>query len=161
MILLLIEVHWEDIPEEKTNVFIKSPHLKPSGKEFKEAKLSNCFSADSLPVESAKCLRLGDHQTEFKMSTKPLLKFYCALSTGKESAETELLNWLLWNPFQLGSNVDFLGKHSFFFWNVFSWNTVQGEQNPMSVLFPGEERLLDRVSSTQNNVLLNRFWLFK
>ena len=48
-----------------------------------------------LPVESAKCLRLGDLQTEFKMSTKPLLKYYCALSTGKESAETELLDWLL------------------------------------------------------------------
>ena len=34
-------------------------------------------------------------QTEVKISTEPLLKFYCALSTGKESAETELLNWLL------------------------------------------------------------------
>ena len=76
----------------KMFVFTKSPHLKLAIKDFKEA---NCFSADSLPVESAQCLRLGDHQTEFKMSTKPLLKFYCALSTGKESAETELLNWLL------------------------------------------------------------------
>ena len=79
----------------KTNVFLKSPHLNLASKDFKEAKQSNCFSADSLPVESAQCLRLGDPQTEFKMSTKPLLKFYCALSTGKESAETELLNLLL------------------------------------------------------------------
>ena len=79
----------------KTNVYLKSPHLNLASKDFKEAKQSNCFSADSLPVESAQCLRLGDPQTEFKMSTKPLLKFYCALSTGKESAETELLNWLL------------------------------------------------------------------
>ena len=70
----MIEVHPEDIPEEKTNVFIKSPHLGLARQDFKEAKLSNCFSADSLPVESAQCLRLGDHQTEFKMSTKPLLK---------------------------------------------------------------------------------------
>ena len=31
-------------------------------------------------------------QTEVKISTKPLLKFYCAPSTGKESAEKQLLN---------------------------------------------------------------------
>ena len=78
LILLLIEVHWEDIPEEKTNVFIKSPHLGLARQDFKEAKLSNCFSADSLPVQSAQCLRLSDLQTELKLSTKPLLKFYCA-----------------------------------------------------------------------------------
>ena len=88
-------VQWEDILEEKTNVFIKSPHLKPSGKEFKEAKLSNCFSADSLPVESAQCLRLRDLQTELKISTKPLLKSYCALSSGKESAEKHYSTWFL------------------------------------------------------------------
>ena len=69
--------------------------MKPSGKEFKEAKLSNCFSADSLPVESAQCLRLRDLQTELKISTKPLLKSYCALSSGKESAEKHYSTWLL------------------------------------------------------------------
>ena len=69
--------------------------MKPSGKEFKEAKLSNCFSADSLPVESAQCLRLRDLQTELKISTKPLLKSYCALSSGKESAEKHYSTWFL------------------------------------------------------------------
>ena len=91
----MIEVHQEDIPEEKTNVFIKSPHLGLARQDFKEAKLSNCFSADSLPVQSAQCLRLSDLQTELKLSTKPLLKFYCALLTGKESAANNYSTWLL------------------------------------------------------------------
>ena len=81
--------------QKKNECFPKKSTFEPSWKGFQRSQLSNSVSADSLPVESAKCLRLGDHQTEFKMSTKPLLKFYCALSTGKESAETELLNWLL------------------------------------------------------------------
>ena len=41
-------------------------------------------------------------QTEVKMSTKPLLKFYCALLTGKESAENNYSTWLLWKSLLCG-----------------------------------------------------------
>ena len=34
-------------------------------------------------------------QTEVKISIEPLLKFYCALSTGNESAENNYSTWLL------------------------------------------------------------------
>ena len=32
-------VQWEDILEEKTNVFIKSPHLKPSKQGFQRSQV--------------------------------------------------------------------------------------------------------------------------
>ena len=54
----------------KTFVFTKSPHLNLASKDFKEAKQSNCFSADSLPDESAQCLRLGERQNLFKLKLK-------------------------------------------------------------------------------------------
>ena len=88
--------------QKKSECFPKKSTFEPSWKGFQRSQLSNSVSADSLPVESAQCLRLGDPQTEFKMSTKPLLKFYCAHSSGKESAEKHYSNWLLWKSLLCG-----------------------------------------------------------
>ena len=60
----------------KTFVFTKSPHLNLASKDFKEAKQSNCFSADSLPDESAQCLRLGERQNLFKLKLKRQQNLY-------------------------------------------------------------------------------------
>ena len=98
----------------KTKVFLKSPHLNLASKDFKEAKLGNCFSADSLPVESAQCLRLRDQQNLFKLKLKCQQNLHSNSIVCTQVVRNHLRNITQIGFFENPCFVGFLWKHLFF-----------------------------------------------